>query len=290
RNDRFVNEEWPVNAIAQPQVPLDIQYPLVLLVEDNPELQRFLSLKLEGLYRIASAADGAEGWNAATDLLPDLIISDLMMPNMDGIQMLDLLKNDIRTSHIPVVLLTAKASVESKIEGMKYGADGYMTKPFHTEYLLALIENLINSRKKLFEKLATGQPQKVLLLEPGEIVITSRDETFLKETISIVEQGMADPKFNIEEVAVAIGMGRTTFYKKLKSLTTLSPVELVRDIRLKRTIQLLDAGNHTLSEIAFLVGFNSLSYFSTCFKEKYKLSPSEYLKKTRKERKLENPL
>ncbi|WP_432713580.1 hybrid sensor histidine kinase/response regulator, partial [Pedobacter sp.] len=182
RNDRFVNEEWPVNAIAQPQVPLDIQYPLVLLVEDNPELQRFLSLKLEGLYRIASAADGAEGWSAATDLLPDLIISDLMMPNMSGIQMLDLLKNDIRTSHIPVVLLTAKASVESKIEGMKYGADGYMTKPFHTEYLLALIENLIKSRKKLFEKLATGQPQKVLLLEPAEIVITSRDETFLKET------------------------------------------------------------------------------------------------------------
>ncbi|WP_442587588.1 hybrid sensor histidine kinase/response regulator transcription factor [Pedobacter sp. AW31-3R] len=283
RNERFVDEYMPVNTIPPSLNLPDDRAPLVLLVEDNQELRNFLSLKLEGLYRIINAADGEEGWAAAVGHLPDLVISDVMMPNMDGIQLLDLLKNDLRTSHIPVMLLTAKSSVESKIEGLRYGADGYMTKPFHTDYLLAFIENLIASRKKLFEKLSAQQPSKVLLMEPSEIVITSRDEHFLKETIRIIEQGMSDPGFNMETVALNIGMGRTTFYKKLKSLTTLSPVELVRDIRLKRSRQLLDAGEQTVSEIAFLTGFNSLSYFSTCFKEKYKLSPSDYLRKIRTE-------
>ncbi|WEK20146.1 MAG: two-component regulator propeller domain-containing protein [Candidatus Pedobacter colombiensis] len=261
----------------------DMQTPTVLIVEDNPELRNFLSVKLDGLYQVKSAADGAEGLNAAVMLLPDLIISDVMMPNMDGIQMLDQLKNDIRTSHIPMILLTAKSSVESQIEGLKYGADLYITKPFHTDYLLISIENLINSRKKLFEQLSNALNKKIVTLGPEEIVITSKDETFLKETIKIVEEGMKDSNFNIEEVATTIGMGRTTFYKKLKSLTSLSPVEFVRDMRLKRSKQLLDAGMQTVSEIGYLVGFNSLPYFSTCFKEKYKISPSEYMKGIKKD-------
>ncbi|MNY06139.1 HTH-type transcriptional activator RhaS [compost metagenome] len=120
-------------------------------------------------------------------------------------------------------------------------------------------------------------------LNPDEVVITSKDEVFLKQSIKIVEEGMKDPHFNIEEVATAIGMGRTTFYKKLKSLTGLSPVEFVRDMRLKRSRQLLDEGSKTISEIGYLIGFNSLAYFSTCFKEKYKMSPSEYLKGIKKD-------
>lgn len=260
-----------------------VDMPLVLIVEDNPELRSFLSVKLDGLYRIQSAADGVEGLNSAFTLLPDLIISDVMMPNMDGIQMLDQLKHDVRTSHIPVILLTAKSSVESQIEGLKYGADLYITKPFHTDYLLASVESLIISRKKLFEQLSNALDKRIVNLNPDEIVITSKDEVFLKQSIKIVEEGMKDPHFNIEEVATAIGMGRTTFYKKLKSLTGLSPVEFVRDMRLKRSRQLLDEGSKTISEIGYLIGFNSLAYFSTCFKEKYKMSPSEYLKGIKKD-------
>lgn len=256
----------------------DLSSPQVLIVEDNPELRNFLVVKLDGVYRIESAADGLEGLNAAINLLPDLIISDVMMPNMDGIQMLDQLKNDIRTSHIPVILLTAKSSVDSQIEGLKYGADLYITKPFHTDYLLASVDSLISNRKKLFEQLSGAFDKKIVNLGPQDIVITSKDEAFLKKTIKIVEEGMTDPEFNIEHVATAIGMGRSTFYKKLKSLTALSPVELVRDMRLKRSKQLLDAGAQNVSEIGYLAGFNSLPYFSTCFKEKYNVSPSSYIK------------
>jgi signal transduction histidine kinase/ligand-binding sensor domain-containing protein/DNA-binding response OmpR family regulator len=261
----------------------DLQTPLVLIVEDNPELRTFLSVKLDGLYNIKSAADGMEGLHTAVTLIPDLIISDVMMPNMDGIQMLDQLKNDVRTSHIPVILLTAKSSVESQIEGLKYGADLYITKPFHTDYLLASVESLISSRKRLFEQLSNALDKRIVNLTPDEVVITSKDESFLKQSIKIVEEGMQDVEFNIEDVAVAVGMGRTTFYKKLKSLTGLSPVEFVRDMRLKRSRQLLDEGSLTVSEIGYLVGFNSLPYFSTCFKEKYKSSPSEYMKKIKKD-------
>lgn len=250
----------------------------LLIVEDNPDLRNFLELRFMEQYRVITAADGAEGFAMAVVMLPDLIISDVMMPELDGIQMLDQLKNEPSTSHIPVILLTAKSSIESRIEGLKYGADIYLTKPFNSDFLSASIENLIRSRKRLFEQLADKQEKRIINLQPEEIVITSKDEQFLKEVIKIVEEGMTQPDFNIDEVASAIGMGRTTFFKKLKSLTSLSPVEFVRDMRLKRSKQLLDSGNCTVSDAGYLAGFNSLPYFSTCFKEKYHLSPSAYLK------------
>jgi len=256
----------------------NVLHPQLLIVEDNPDLRNFLELRFKDDYRVSIAGDGAEGFEMALSILPDLIISDVMMPKMDGIQLLDRLKNEAATSHIPVILLTAKSSIESRIEGLKYGADIYLTKPFNTDFLSAAIDNLIRSRKKLFEQLSNKQDQRILTLQPDEIVITSKDETFLKETIYIVEQGMVQADFNIDDVAAAIGMGRTTFYKKLKSLTSMSPIEFVRDMRLKRSKQLLDSGECTVSEAGYSAGFNSLPYFSTCFKEKYGTSPSAYLK------------
>ncbi|UKT65201.1 hybrid sensor histidine kinase/response regulator transcription factor [Pedobacter mucosus] len=256
----------------------------LLLVEDNIDLRRFLEIKLSGLYRVTSANNGAEGLKLAKSIIPDLIISDVMMPLMNGIEMLDKLRHNDITSHIPVIMLTAKSSIESQIEGLKYGADIYLTKPFHTDFLLAAIDNLITSRKKLFEYLSTQQEKRVLNLEPGEIIITSKDEEFLKQVIQIVEDRMKDPEFNIDDVATAINMGRSTFYKKLKSLSSLSPVELVRDMRLKRSRQLLDSGSYSVSEAGYLSGFNSSPYFSTCFKEKYKISPSAYLKESNSKR------
>lgn len=250
--------------------------PLVLLVDDNNELRKFLADQLSQYYRIVEAREGKEGLDLALELLPDLIISDVMMPVMDGIQLLDQLKHTLTTSHIPVILLTAKSSVENQIEGLKYGADYYITKPFQTDFILASIDNLLKQRKNVFESLLASK--KTITLNPGEIVITSKDETFLKEIIDIVENGMIDVEFNIDAVAESIGMGRTTFYKKFKSLTNLAPVEFVREMRLKRARQFLDANEQNISEIAYAVGFNSAKYFSTCFKEEYGISPSEYLK------------
>jgi signal transduction histidine kinase/DNA-binding response OmpR family regulator len=250
--------------------------PLVLLVEDNNDLRAFLATQLNEYYRVEQAENGEEGLKKATMLLPDLILSDVMMPKMDGIQMLDRLKNDIMTSHIPVVLLSARFSIESQIEGLRYGADYYITKPFQNDFLLASIENLIKQRKRIFETFLDGK--KTIGLNPGEIVITSHDEMFLKKVIAIVEERMADPNFNIDAVAGQINMGRSTFYKKFKSLTNLPPVEFVRNMRLKRAKQLMDAGENNISDVAYTVGFNNAKYFSTCFKEYYNMSPTGYLK------------
>lgn len=263
-------------ALRAVTTPHSGQLPLVLLVDDNNELRKFLADQLSQYYRIVEAREGKEGLDLALELLPDLVISDVMMPVMDGIQLLDQLKHTLTTSHIPVILLTAKSSVENQIEGLKYGADYYITKPFQTDFILASIDNLLKQRKKLFDSLLSSK--KTIALNPSEIVITSKDEAFLKEIIDIVENGMVDIEFNIDSVAESIGMGRTTFYKKFKSLTNLAPVEFVREMRLKRAKQFLDANGQNISEIAYAVGFNSAKYFSTCFKDEYGVSPSEYLK------------
>jgi signal transduction histidine kinase/ligand-binding sensor domain-containing protein/DNA-binding response OmpR family regulator len=252
------------------------EVPLVLLVEDNDELRTFIKTQLSGYYRVETARDGEEGLQKAIALVPDLIVSDIMMPKMDGLQMLDKIKTDINTSHIPVVLLSARYSIESQIEGLRYGADHYITKPFNNEFLIASIDNLLQQRKKLFDALV--EKKKVVELSPEPVVITSKDESFLKEVIKVVEAKMEDPDFNIDTVAETMAFSRTNFYKKFKSLTTLTPMEFVRDMRLQRAKQYLDAGGHNISEVAYLTGFSNPKYFSTLFKEKYQVSPSDYVK------------
>jgi signal transduction histidine kinase/DNA-binding response OmpR family regulator len=250
--------------------------PLVLLVEDNPDMRTFLKTQLSAMYRVEVAENGEDGLCKAQRILPDMVISDIMMPGLNGVQMLDKLKNDLATSHIPVVLLSAKSAIESQIEGIKYGADYYITKPFNNEFLLAAIANILNRRKQIAEGLINGK--KLIELNPGEITITSKDETFLKRVLEIVEEKMADADFNIDTVAGMVNMGRTAFYSKFKSLTQIAPVEFVRDMRLKRAKQYFDAGLENIAEVGYTVGFNNSKYFSTCFKAKYQLSPSDYLK------------
>lgn len=250
--------------------------PLVLLVEDNDELRSFLHQQLSERYRVQVAGNGLEGWQKALQLSPDLILSDVMMPIMDGIQMLGKIKNDVNSSHIPVILLSARGAVENQIEALQVGADYYITKPFNNEFLGASIDNLLRQRKKLFDKLV--KKQAAVELGPGPVVVTSKDETFLKEVILVVEEKMTDAGFNIEAVAEHMHMSRTTFYKKFKSLTGLTPVEFVKDMRLQRARQYLDAGADNISEVAYSAGFSNPKYFSTCFREKYKVSPSDYMK------------
>ncbi|HQE33268.1 MAG TPA: two-component regulator propeller domain-containing protein, partial [Flavobacterium alvei] len=254
----------------------DTNLPLVLIVEDNNELRKFLKSQLQCFYRIIEAENGKVALEIATKKLPDLILSDIMMPEMDGIELLDALKNSEETSHIPVVLLTAKSSVESKIEGLNYGADYYITKPFDTDFLLASIENLIKQRKKFFENLQANV--KTMALEPSEIIITTKDEQFLKDSIAIVENNLTNPKFNIDVISNSLSISRVTFNRKFKSLTNMTPVEFVREMRIKRAKQFLDAGETDIAGIAYKVGFNDAGYFSTCFKEYYKIAPSDYLK------------
>ncbi|MEI6950473.1 two-component regulator propeller domain-containing protein [Paraflavisolibacter sp. H34] len=282
--------EFP--ASPAPSVPAPAEAPVVLLVEDNTELRLFLSDQLQPYYHVLEARNGREGWEKAKQFLPDLVISDVMMPEMDGIALLDQLKNDPATSHIPVILLTAKSSVESQVEGLGYGADYYLTKPFHVSMVVALVGNLVRQRKKrtaallgFSETVPVAPPATVAAPGPAEpettaepVVITARDEEFLKEVSRIVEANLANPQFTIDMVAEALLLGRTTFYRKLKSLTNLAPVEFVKEVRLRRSRELLDEGQDDLSAIAYEVGFSSLKYFSTCFKEKYNMSPSDYLK------------
>jgi ligand-binding sensor domain-containing protein/signal transduction histidine kinase/CheY-like chemotaxis protein/AraC-like DNA-binding protein len=265
-----------INQGAAGSAPVNPESPLLLLVEDNDDLRAFLEKQLSERYRVVAARDGSEGWQMVRQLQPDVIVSDIMMPVMDGIQLLDKIKNNINTSHIPVVLLSARHSIESQIEGLQYGADHYITKPFNNEFLVAAIDNLLQQRKKLFNTLVNKKA--AFELSPSPVVVTSGDETFLKEVIGIVEEKMTDPGFNLEMVAENMKMSKSTFYKKFKSLTGIIPVEFVRDMRLQRARQYLDAGNTNIAEVAYLSGFSSPKYFSTCFREKYQVSPSDYLK------------
>jgi signal transduction histidine kinase/ligand-binding sensor domain-containing protein/DNA-binding response OmpR family regulator len=272
-----VNSSLHSNPEEQQQHNLD--KPLVLLVEDNGELRSFLNIQLSSLYRVKMAENGAEGLKKAREIMPDLIISDVMMPVMNGIEMLDQLKSNSATSHIPVIILSARSSVEQQIEGLKYGADYYITKPFNNDLLSASIEALLNKRKHAFEKLMSGK--KVIDLNPSQIAITAHDEVFLKKVIGIVEEKMSAPEFSIDVVAEALNMSRSPFYKKFKSLTGIAPVEFVREMRLKRGKQYFDAGNLNVAEVSFLTGFSNSKYFNKCFKEKFGVSPTDYLKQKR---------
>jgi YesN/AraC family two-component response regulator len=250
--------------------------PQLLLVEDNQDLRSFLKRQLSSLYRVETAENGEEGLKKALNLLPDVVLSDVMMPVMDGIRMLDKLKNNPVTSHIPVVLLSAKFSVESQVQGLNYGADYYIAKPFDNALLIASLNNLVVQRKRVFESLLKHLKEPDI--GPTALTITSQDQLFLQKVIETVEEKMGDMQFNIDVVADSLNMSRSPFYKKLKSLTGLSPVEFVREIRLKRSLQYLDAGEHNISLVAYEVGFKSPKYFSTCFKQRFGQTPSEYVK------------
>jgi len=255
------------------------EQPLLLIVEDNDDLRAFLASKFSQYYRIETAADGEEGFEKAKELLPDLVLSDIMMPKVDGIQLLDQLKNSSVTSHIPVVLLTARYSVESQVEALRYGADYYITKPFDQHLLQAAIESIIRQRKKTFQLLQDKEE-----IVPADTGITEYDKQFLEKILNIVESKLTDTQFNIDDVADSLGMSRSAFYRKFKSLTDTTPVEFVRETRLKKAKALMDAGEDNISVVAYSVGFNNPKYFSSCFKASYQQTPSEYVKEMKDKR------
>lgn len=245
---------------------------LILMVEDNPDMRHYIRSNLEKSYRIIEAPDGKEGVSRATESIPDLIIADVMMPVMNGLEMTRILKNDELTSHIPIIILTAKASEESKLEGLHTQADDYVTKPFNAGELLLRIRNLIANRRIMREKFS-----KSFVVNPSEITSSTIDERFLQKALQIVEKNMDASDFGAEQFCSEISMSRTHVHRKLKALTGQSTTQFIRTIRLKRAVQLLRQHAGSVSEIAFQTGFNNLSYFTKCFKEFYGESPSEYM-------------
>ncbi len=245
--------------------------PVLLIVEDNADVRAYIRDYLEKDYQIIEAVDGEAGFEKSAQAIPDLIISDVMMPKLDGYELCRKLKTDERTSHIPVILLTARAGGESKVEGLETGADDYIIKPFDARELQVRVKNLIEQRRKLRERF-----RKEVTLQPKEIAITSMDEQFLQKAMAVVEQNLSDAEFSTDEFARRVAMSRSQLHRKLRGLTDQSTHEFIRTYRLKRAAQLLQHRAGTVSEICYDVGFNSLSHFAKAFREQFGQSPSEY--------------
>jgi signal transduction histidine kinase/ligand-binding sensor domain-containing protein/DNA-binding response OmpR family regulator len=248
--------------------------PVLLLVEDNDEFRAYLTDVLRKDYRIFEAPNGRAGLDMVLDTIPDLVVSDVMMPEMDGMELCRRIKSDHRISYIPVILLTARAEDEQQLQGYETGADAYVTKPFRLDILQVRIKNLIRQRE-LFRR----QFQKHIDIQPAEVASQSQDEQFISKAVKAVEQNMANPDFTVEDLSAEMAMSRVYLYKKLLSLTGKTPIEFIRIIRLRRSVQLLEKSQLTISEIAYQVGFNNPKYFAKLFKEEYKVLPSDFRKK-----------
>ena len=244
----------------------------ILVVEDNPDAMNFIAGNLAEQYHVLRAEDGAAGLAMAIETIPDLVVTDVMMPRMDGIEMTRRIRLDPHSCHIPVIMLTAKSSVESKIEGLKARADDYIAKPFNMKELQARIANLIAMRAELRRKYSDE-----LNIKPAEVTTNAIDEAFLAKAIRLVEENMAREDFNIEHLYQELAMSRSLLHKKLKALTNQSASEFINDIRLRKAARMLKQRSASISEIAYKVGFNSISYFNTSFKRKFGMTPTEYM-------------
>jgi len=248
-------------------------FPLLLVVDDNEDFRIFMHYSLELQYRVKLAVNGNEAWEMMQEELPDLVISDVMMPQMDGNELCRLIKQDKRIAHIPVILLTARQNTEAKLEGLQTGADDYVTKPFNMTILVLRIRKLIELSR--YHRVTQGMIDPA----PSEIVITSLDEKLIEKAIKYVEDNMSRTELSVEELSRELGMSRVHLYKKLLQITGKTPIEFIRVIRLKRAAQLLRESQLHVSEVAFEVGFNNPKYFSRYFKDEFGVLPSVYQEK-----------
>lgn len=245
----------------------------ILVVEDNVEIRAYIKSIFHGQYHVLEAENGHEGLLVAEAEALEVILSDVMMPGMDGIAFCKHIKENIRTSHIPVILLTARTSMIFRLEGLENGADDYITKPFNAQILQLKIRNLIKSREELKRRFMDNA---VLEIEPKKVTLTSTDAAFIQKALESIEQNMSNSDFSVEEFGKDVGMSRMQLYRKLKALTGLSANEFIRSIRLKRAAQLLELGQLTVAEVTYEVGFTDLQYFRNCFKKQFDVNPSEY--------------
>lgn len=250
----------------------------ILIVEDNEDLRFYLKDNLRSQYHIEEAVNGKEGWEKVKLHNPDLVVSDVMMPVADGIELVKKIRTETLTAHIPVILLTAVGDEGRQLQAFAAGANDYITKPFTFEILDSRIKNLLAQQKLLQKKF-----QKQIEVNPAEITVTSVDETFLQGALDVIEKQMDDPDFSVEDFSAAMHMNRVTLYRKILALTGKSPLEFIRSIRLKRAAQLLEKSGMTIAEIAYKVGFNNPKQFSKFFKEEFKVLPSQYVASKKEE-------
>jgi signal transduction histidine kinase/DNA-binding NarL/FixJ family response regulator len=280
--DKSVDREDPPEQIAELQAhetPIDDYAekedtkPLLLIIEDNDDLRSYIRSYLTDDYQISEAIDGEMGLQKAIEKIPNLVISDVMMPKMDGMELCRRLKTDERTCHIPVILLTAKAAMEDKLEGLETGADDFLTKPFDPQELVIRIRNLIQQRRKL-QKIFARNISSIGQLTDSSI--SSMDKKFMKKSVEVVEENLLDADFNVEQLGQEMNMSRMQLHRKLRALVDQSAGEFIRTIRLNRAAILLKEKTANIAEIAYDVGFNNPSYFSECFRKQFGKLPSEY--------------
>ena len=246
--------------------------PTVLVVEDNPDMLAFVVRQLSKEYAVLSAANGAEALKMLDGNYVNLVVSDVVMPVMDGFELCKTIKSDLNYSHIPVILLTAKTNIQSKIEGMELGADAYIEKPFSVEYLQACASNLIQNREKLRRTFAQSP-----FVAANTMALTKADEDFIKRLNEVILTNLNNPEFSMDDIADSLNMSRSNFYRKIKGVLDLSPNEYLRLERLKKAAQLLKQGEGRVTEICYMVGFNSPSYFAKCFQKQFGVLPKDFV-------------
>ena len=248
----------------------------VLVGEDNLELRKFIVDNLKSRFYVSEAGNGKEAIECCNIDLPDIIVSDVMMPVMDGFEMCRELKSNLNFSHVPIVLLTAKTANENKVKGYNLGANGYVEKPFDFEVLLAQIESLLDHKKRIKEKF-----QKSIEVVPFDIVTTKVDDELLRKILAEIENSFLDRNFSVRNLAAVCGMSTSNLNKKLKALTGKTSNGFVRSVRLKKAASLLVTGRYSVTDVTYEVGFSDLKYFRQSFKEEFDMSPSEYKKRNK---------
>ncbi|MBC8052681.1 MAG: response regulator [Sphingobacteriaceae bacterium] len=274
-----IDEVREVEDGSKTPIVIDGRKPVLAIIEDNEDMRNYLSSYFNDKYTVHSAEDGKKGIELVEKVLPDLVISDVMMPEMTGTEVCRRLKTDMRTSHIPIILLTARSPLCFKIEGLETGADDYITKPFSLKLLSVRVRNLLLSRISMRERFKTE-----FSLQPSNVAITSPDEKFLSNVLEYIESRISDHTLSVEDICREIGLSRTHLYRKTKALTGLSMADVIRNIRLKRAVQLLEQEKLNINEVAYMVGFLDVDYFRKCFKTEYGFTPSEFQKSSLKGR------
>ena len=256
---------------------------LLLIIDDNADIRAYVRSVFENDYQILEAEDGQEGLEQATATLPNLVICDLMMPRLDGFGFCRALKSQEATSHIPVVMLTAKATVEDRIEGFDLGADDYLTKPFNRAELQARVRNLVQQRKRLYQRFAVGMPAPIPTAapavseaSPAEPALLRAEQQFIDHLTSLVMQHLDQADFTVEALADGANLSRVQLHRKLKALTNASATDFIRHTRLAKAAELLQIGEEPVTQVAYMVGFDNLSYFAKVFQETYGVLPSQY--------------
>ncbi|MCL1941937.1 MAG: response regulator, partial [Candidatus Azobacteroides sp.] len=248
--------------------------PVLLIVEDDKEMIQFLYGRFKHSYHTIKASNGKTALEILEKEEVDIVVTDIMMPEMDGLQLCREIKSNVNYSHIPIIMLTVKADLKSKIEGLDAGADAYVEKPFSLEHLSAQISNLLSNRNKVKQAFINSPDRNI-----GSIALTKADENFLERVTQIIHKNLSDTYFSVDLLSDELHMSRSSLHRKIKGISELTPNDFIQLVRLKKAAELLKEGSYRINEICFLVGFNSSSYFSKSFKKQFGMSPKDFVKK-----------